>query len=231
MRKLMFITAICAVLAAPALAGPTVIVYQTGYSSGSGGEFTAKPIGWSWNPLPYYDTSTSNIGPWDPSFQTFCVESSEYFYPGTEYSVTFGDNAIKGGVGPLGDPISKGTAYLYHMFQNQDPKLTPYDWSEAGRSASAGALQNAIWALEGEGGGINAAYTNLLTARFGSVAAAQADNAGLYPVKVMSLWDKGYPGDLSHVAQDMLVCVPVPGAVLLGMLGLSAAGLKLRKFA
>ena len=40
-----------------------------------------------------------------------------------------------------------------------------------------------------------------------------------------------YGGSGAHFAMDNFTIVPVPGAVLLGLLGLSAAGIKLRKFA
>jgi hypothetical protein len=222
MRKLMFITAICALLAAPAFADTVQVWQQAGYSFGNGGEFTAKPSGWSWNPLIYYDDSTSNIGPYDPSFQTFCVETSEFFSPGVVYNVTFGSNAMYGGQAPGGDPISVGTAWLYHEFQKQT--LDGYDWdtTDGHRSADAGILQATIWYLEGEGGiPGNVKFLNQIP--FGNPF---ADNAGQIPVLVMSLWDANW-----NAAQDMLVCVPIPAAVLLGILGFCVAGLKLRKFA
>jgi len=49
-----------------------------------------------------------------------------------------------------------------------------------------------------------------------------------------SSWGDGTPGDGAGGVQDggmTAVVVPVPAAVLLGILGLSAAGIKLRKFA
>jgi len=219
MKRLLLTLAICALLASPALAGPTVQAWQqAGYSSGNGGEFTAKPSGWSWNPLVYYDASTSNIGDHDPSFQTFCIEGAEYFSPGAAYNVTFGNNAMYGGNAPNGDPISVGTAWLYHEFQNQT--LDGYDWDPlATRSTSARDLQNALWSLEGEGGSLTAAYATMLTNKFGSVANAMLDNNGQYPVMVMSLWDAQ-----GNAAQDMLVCIPAPGAILLGSIGISLVG-------
>jgi hypothetical protein len=49
-------------------------------------------------------------------------------------------------------------------------------------------------------------------------------------VRVMTLWTNWtLANGFSGYAQDQLV-VPVPAAVLLGMFGLTAAGLKLRKF-
>jgi hypothetical protein len=217
---------VCALMAAFAFAGPTVQLYQqAGYSYGNGGEFTAKFSNWTWDPLQYYSGSTKNIGSYDPSFQTFCLEEHEYFYPGTAYDVLFGDRAIQGGVGPAGDPISLGTAYLYHEFQNET--LIGYDDTPgASREASAGALQATIWWLEGEAGdpGAGNTFRQAVIAKFGSAAGAMENNNGTYAVAVMTLWVQGHAGELGYCAQDQLVCVPVPGAILLGGIGVSLVG-------
>lgn len=46
-------------------------------------------------------------------------------------------------------------------------------------------------------------------------------------IRIMNLWENA---DHTGNAQDQLVRVPVPGAILLGVLGLGVASLKLRKF-
>jgi hypothetical protein len=229
-KKLMFIGAVFALLAAQVFAVPTVQVGYSGSGYGMwqtdrGGEFTLNPLG-TFNPLANYASSVKNIGV-NGTFQTFCVEEHEYIYPYTAtYTVVFNDKAMYGGVGPQGDPISVGTAYLYSQFANGT--LSGYDYyTAAGRHASAAALQNAIWYLEGEGGYISSAYQTLLTTNVGAggLAAWQADNNGTYGVKVLNMYDSA-----GNRGQDQLVLTaptsnaPVPGAVLLGGIGVGLVG-------
>jgi hypothetical protein len=229
MKKLILV-AVLALLVSPAMAGPTVALSggANGYGewqAGYGGEFTFVPFGF--NPLPSYDDSTKNQGV-PGSFQTFCIETEEYIYPNTTYSVVFNNKAIMGANPPNGNPLSVGTAWLYKEFQDQT--LSLYDYTPANRAASAIALQSAIWYLEdqptsaGEGIGLTGAYAALLTAKFGSVANAQLDNNGTYAVRVMNLYVNGFPGDTSQLRQDMLVCIPAPGAILLGSIGVGLVG-------
>jgi hypothetical protein len=235
MKKLVVITAFLALLAAPAFADLTLQIGYPGssygpYQAGAGGEFTVNPSGW--DPLKYYADgfNLKNVGV-DGTFQTFCVESGETIngYSAT-YSVVLSNKAIAGSVGPGGDPISKGTAWLYKQFQDGVLKAYAYNGTAAERKADAALVQNAIWWFEGEGGSKNA-YADLAITHFGSEAAAKADNNGGIAVRVMNLYNLGHAGEYSHRRQDLLVCVPVPAAVLLGLLGLSVAGWKLRKFA
>jgi hypothetical protein len=154
---------------------------------------------------------------------------------GIPCDVTFSDKAILGGVGPSGDPISVGTAWLYHGFQNGNLEGYNYADTPAGsRRTAAGALQNTIWWLEGENPdpGNGNFYRNLVLAQFGSEAGAMADNNGSNPVMVMNLWTLGHAGDFSqnidgsykYLLQDTLVCIPAPGAILLGGIGIALVG-------
>jgi hypothetical protein len=197
------------------------------YQTGSGGEFTLQIISPDLWPVlynGYVDGKTMNVdASLTNSFQTFCLEHSEYIYPNTTFDVSISNKAVQGGVGPTGDAISLGTAWLYSQFATGGLAAYGYDYANPGRStpdgvvaASAGQLQNAIWMLEGEVGyvGGNPFITQMLTANNGWTleSAMNTDANGAYGVAVLNMY--GLDGGLR---QDQLVMasVPEPPAVLL----------------
>ena len=219
MKRVLFVISFCILAAPTLLADQITITRVSGYFSGSGGEFTITPIGWSpaWN--AYVEDVTKNVSTTTNTFQTFCVERYEYVNVDSNYHVTFSDNAIRGGVGPNGDPLSVGAAWLYYEFAKGT--LSGYNYGTASdRDASAGQLQEVIWWLEDEAGtpGDSNPFYNAVIAKFGNVTNAQADNfsGGVrqYPVMVMNLWGSAEP----H--QDQLVVVPEPGTLMLVGLGI-----------
>jgi hypothetical protein len=193
-----------------------VTLQQGAYSYGVGGEFVAAGSVYSayqqyYSSLTKYHGNNGYMG-----FATFCIEYNEEFTPGSTYDVRIGPNAMYGSAGTGGDPISRGTAYLYQLFATGH--LPGYNYSGAGRAALAGQLQQTIWWLEGEGPGgvpvdpgILNPFRQLVVNKFGGVANAMADNNGLYSVAVMVL-------DKDGKAQDQLILVPEASetAILLG---------------
>jgi hypothetical protein len=216
-------------LIAPMAVADTVTVNRVaGYYSGNGGEFTLYPS----FPVPsdYVPLITSGIGAGGPNFQTFCVETTEFVnIPSGNYEVVFNNGAVYGNGGGNGsyDPLSVGTAWLYYQFQLGT--LSGYDYTASGRATSAGALQQAIWFLEGETGGVNNDFVTLASNHFGSFTDANADNfqngQRTIPVMVLNLWDVGYVNVAGHQHQDQLVCVPEPGILILLGLAMSAIGI------
>ena len=107
-----------------------------------------------------------------------------------------------------------------------------YDYNPgSGRENSAEQLQRAIWAIEGEytlstsGDDMAKAWKSAAES-----AVSDGDWSGIGNVRVLQMYRK-WSDTCFEVKQDQLYLTPVPGAVLLGILGLGVAGIKLRKFA
>ena len=209
------------------------------YSFGVGGEFRAvgngelnSIVNWSAYSTANSTTATASR---NNSFQTFCIEYNEHFNPGATYNVGVSQNAMYGNQGPGGDPISIGTAWLYSQFAAGT--LGGYNYTYgSGRasSTSAGALQMAIWSLEGEYTGTltTAALTfiNLATADLTArgllgvgrtYVSLQADALGAFGVRALNL------GAAGAVQDQLVIVVPevstlAAGALLILPLGISA---------
>ncbi len=168
--------------------------------SGNGGEFNASSPDFVPATMGYAATTIYNGG-----FETFCLETNEYFNPGSSYYYAISQGAIDGGIsGGNPDPISKGTAWLYLNFAQGN--LAGYNYSTgSGGDTSAAALQATIWWLEGEGANPGNAFSSAVM----TLPNYLDDNNGYYGVGVLNLW-----GDSNHtqLAQDQLVLRPVPDA-------------------
>jgi len=171
----------------------------TPYQNGQGGEFVAldttsgTPV--SWVPSGYSSkakyTFTSGSLSGLTGFDTFCVQGGNndvYFTPGVQYSYTESTQILGGPSGTLN--LTQGAAWLYSNFATGI--LSGYNYTNAGsRLADAGALQNALWYLEGEIANPNNAFSMLAVSHtyatggaFTSVNSAGASN---FDVKVLNL--------------------------------------------
>lgn len=214
MKQVILIAVVCAFVAAPTLADMTVVVANNPGGANNGGPFTATVTG---DPIGGYATGAS--------FRTFCLETGITYNPGQMYYGTVDSGAISGGGGAVGgsDPISAQTAWLYNNYLDGTlVYLSGYTESDRGS-----AVQEAIWRLEDETS--HSTPSNVVTLALNLINQANTAVTSGYTntnVMALNLWSNAnHTGD----AQSMLVRVPVPAAALLGMLGLSAAGLRLRR--
>ncbi len=205
------------------------------YAVGLGGEYTLRIV----NPDPQwalndYSSDTKNqILPsttWGNqpngrygSFQTFCVETSEFIYGKTTVDATLNTETVFGG-----KPLTLGAAWLYDKFatgtlSGYDYNLTGNDVS--GRKASASALQNAIWYEMGLGASPELSgfkgnyYTDLVDQQSwgGSAMDPNMDistGKNKYPVEILNLWVPGHDDQKIGARQDVLVMVPEPSPLL-----------------
>jgi len=214
-KKLSWVSLVSLGLALPALGANTVLMQQGSYQFGSGGEFRATDNG-NLNLSLYSPKTGDGLNIW----QSFCMEGTENISYGVTYNYVLNTKAMFGSVGAAGDPLSKGTAYLYSQFALGT--LANYDYTPSylasgtpaqqnARKADAGLLQNALWALENESGGAGVTTANnvfyaLAVSVFGTEANAKSDAiAGFLGVHVLNMT---HPN--GSRAQDQLVMVPEP---------------------
>lgn len=223
MRRLILIAVLSTFVAVPALADMYISVNTNagfGHADG-GGEFLITVLdtaSHSGEPVGIYD-----IG---ETFYTFCVETDEHVAAGTHnYYVTLSTDAILGGSGgPEPDPLSPQSAYLYSLWLDGMDGVNTI----VHNNTTANDIQKAIWSFENESLGATNLYTDWANA---AVAGGWVNT----DIMVMNLWGNAAQTDNK---QDLLVrvlpieqqVVPLPGAVLLGILGLGVAGVKLRKY-
>jgi hypothetical protein len=196
---------------------------KVNYSVLNGGAFIATPNDGPISNSDYSGAAQIAGG----GFLTFCIEYNEEFSPsnisGYSYNYALNYGAVNGGQGgqpaatPQYDGISNATAFLYSQFaQGTLTGLAGFDYNLTGY----GALQQAIWYLEGEAPyGTNNLLAQAAIAHEG--ANWNSDNNGAYGVQALNLTYAD-----GSVAQDQLYFHNVPDQGLtVALLGLSLLGL------
>jgi hypothetical protein len=202
------------------------------YSNGSnGGSYTINPLSGPITNLNY--SSLAILAP--GTFESFCLEPTEYFVSGSTYNYTVASYAFGGGVedvsrniGP-GDQLSVGTAWLYSQFATGT--LGGFDYSAAGRKNSNLLLQQAFWYLEDDRA-TGSVFSNAAISFFGSVSAAKANaSVGQYGVYALNLTS----GTNNQVNNQSQLYYHVPEgsstALMLGLAFLGCAAFRRKKSA
>jgi hypothetical protein len=110
---------------------------------------------------------------------------------------------------------AKATALAELLYEN---------WTDGMTNAQLLSLQVAVWEIVADGPGGSLGTGSFTATNAGALTLLGTINGGVdYTSYFVGLSNGTY--------QDYVVRVPLPGAILLGMLGLSIAGIKLRKFA
>jgi hypothetical protein len=199
MKKIYAIIGMAGVLMAPSLyAGfdGTLTINWGAQHSGDGGEFLVTPLT---GPL-------TAVG----SFETFCVQTSVYFAPGSTYDY---DLTTAG--------VTMGSAWLYNQFLNT---------LSVNNSTAAGLLQNAIWGFQSQ---IPIDPTNpYVILADGAIGAGNVLNpsGGAFGVERLVLYDPNnndglVPGwNLTSGRQNQLAPVPEPTTLISGALMLLPFG-------
>ncbi len=187
------------------------------YQTGSGGEFTLRPdqqLSWV---LDFYSPLARDVGGLQGTFQSFCVQKTEHIWPNATYDAVINNQTRFEDV-----PLTQGAAWVYWQFATGN--LAGYDYATR---STAGALQDTIWWLMGNGGvqPINIFSTAVLS-QFGSSGAFTPNNE-LYPVRILNLWEAGHIEQAGYQRQDQLVLdPPVPDAgTTLSLLAIGVGGL------
>jgi hypothetical protein len=212
-RALIFGVVAILAMAAQAMAASIVLTVNDPHdSSGGGGPFTMTLTEGS---LVVNGTTLATSG---AVFTTFCIERSEYFYPGTSYIATINpyEKAINGGLDPGigGDTLSKASAWLFGTYSQKGFSTTQ----------DATYFQQALWYLEDEitlGTPLDNPYLSLVNSNFGGINKGTNAALGEYGVYVVNLTDSG-----GGVHQDQLILVPDGGFTVM-LLGLGIGGLAL----
>ncbi len=236
----------------------TLTVYSSSFPSGIGayvGQYnlTLKDSTVPAGALPYGGENRLN-----GRVPSFCIDIWDYS-PTTfvKYDVVALGGAPDPQAGPMGNEKAGYLATLLDTYWDKDTWSSnasrTFNIGSGNQvftaNVAAAAVQSAVWEIVDEGNIANGAVDPIPASwdtlsgnfRVSNATVAKIANVMLQNIREQGESDFGNYVALSNHAtsetrtagyyQDYVVRVPLPGAVLLGFLGLGAAGMKLRRFA
>jgi hypothetical protein len=234
MKKVLFILVVGALAGAPAVADPTVVLKEVSTNPGDTMTiYTSGYDGGAWVGVYNLNILAPGYGALKGDVQSFCIDvwdSSPSSYQ--TYTVVPLDQAPDPGaapVGGMGDAKARLVAQLLDKY-----------WQGTLTTTEAVAIQLAVWEIVDDALSINPTSYDVTTGGFyatGNSAALTRANVMLDSLTAGGASHGSYrgltnstTGGILGTYQDYVVRVPIPGAVLLGLLGLGAAGARLRRF-
>lgn len=198
------------------------ITRENGYFGGSGGEFSVVGLGSAQLPGSGYVPGENGTSLSAGSFQTFCVEYQVHVSPGSDYWYSISDEVQFANDHGLGY-VALGTDWLYDQFARGI--LSGYEYEKGtDRAASAIALQNAIWFIQGQiaDAGTGAGFVVIAEGAVGASELNSQSN-GMYGTRALNLWSQDNP-TRPYDVQTQLIRVP-DGGTTVALLGIAICSL------
>jgi hypothetical protein len=157
------------------------------------------------------------------NFITFCAEKTETFHPGRRYWAQINTQTEM-----TGKVLTNGAAWLYSEFRHGTLVGANNNVFDLNDAQDQEDLQKALWNLMGFSVSVagNDFYDAAIAHGYAGGQVA-TDTGDIGNVRILNLKYK----DSGNMAQDQFIIIPIPGAGLLGALGMGIVAAIKRRYA